>query len=78
MNAGDRCMTYMTAKVRMQKLGIHASETAWVGTSFDHILDNNDTIDDLYLQVKSLVLENPVSIGTLPYAESSGNLHTLS
>ena len=78
MNAGDRCMTYMTAKVRMQKLGIHASETAWVGTKFDLILDNNATIDDLYLQVKSLVLENPVSTGTLPYAESSGSLHTLS
>ena len=78
MNAGDRCMTYMTAKVRMQKLGIHASETAWVGTKFDLILDNNATIDDLYLQVKSLVLENPASTETLPYAESSGSLHTLS
>jgi hypothetical protein len=78
MNAGDRCMTYMTAKVRMQKLGIHASETAWVGTEFDLILDNNATIDDLYLQVKSLVLENPVSIGNPPYGESSGSLHTLS
>ena len=78
MNAGDRCMTYMTAKVRMQKLGIHASETAWVGTKFDLILDNNATIDDLYLQVKSLVLENPDATGTLPYAESSGSLHTLS
>ena len=78
MNAGDRCMTYMTAKVRMQKLGIHASETAWVGTKFDLILDNNATIDDLYLQVKSLVLESPASTETLPYAESSGSLHTLS
>ena len=78
MNAGDRCITYMTAKVRMQKLGIHASETAWVGTKFDLVLDNNATIDDLFAQVKSLVLENPASIGTLPYAESSGSLHTLS
>jgi hypothetical protein len=78
MNAGDRCMTYMTAKVRMQKLGIHASETAWVGTEFDLILDNNATIDDLYLQVKSLVLENPASTETLPCAESSDSLHTQS
>ena len=78
MNAGDRCMTYMTAKVRMQKLGIHASETAWVGTEFDLILDNNATIDDLYLQVKSLVLESPASIENLPCVESSGSLHTLS
>jgi hypothetical protein len=78
MNAGDRCITYMTAKVRMQKLGIHASETAWVGTKFDLVLDNNATIDDLFAQVKSLVLENPASIENLPYGESSGSLHTLS
>jgi hypothetical protein len=78
MNAGDRCITYMTAKVRMQKLGIHASETAWVGTKFDLVLDNNATIDDLFAQVKSLVLENPASIENLPYEESSGSLHTLS
>jgi hypothetical protein len=78
MNAGDRCITYMTAKVRMQKLGIHASETAWVGTKFDLVLDNNATIDDLFAQVKSLVLENPDAIENPPYGESSGSLHKLS
>jgi hypothetical protein len=78
MNAGDRCITYMTAKVRMQKLGIHASETAWVGTKFDLVLDNNATIDDLFAQVKSLVLETPASIENPPYGESFGSLHTLS
>ena len=75
MNAGDRCMNYMMAKTRMQKLGIHASETAWVGTKFDIVLDNNASIDDLFVQVKNLVLENPASTETLPYAESSGSLH---
>ena len=78
MNAGDRCITYMTAKVRMQKLGIHASETAWVGTKFDLVLDNNATIDDLFAQVKSLVLETPASIENPPYGESSDSLHKLS
>jgi len=34
---------------------IHASETAWVGTDFDAVLDNNSTIDDLFAQVKDLV-----------------------
>jgi dephospho-CoA kinase len=38
----------------MEKLGIHASETAWVGTKFDAVLDNNGTLDDLYQQVKAL------------------------
>ena len=75
MNAGDRCMNYMTAKVRMQKLGIHASETAWVGTKFDHILDNNSTIDDLFAQVKDLV-SSPLDANGLPLCEeSSGSLH---
>ena len=55
MNAGDRCMNYMLAKTRMQQLGIHASETAWVGTKFDAIMDNNGSIDELYAQVQQLI-----------------------
>jgi len=55
MNAGDKCMNYMLAKTRMQKLGIHASETAWVGTKFDYVFANNGSIDDLYDQVKQLI-----------------------
>jgi len=75
MNAGDRCMNYMTAKVRMQQLGIHASETAWVGTKFDHILDNNKTIDDLYLQVKNLVQDPLDAIERPLYAGLADSLH---
>ena len=40
-------------ELKMRK--IHASETAWVGTSFDAILDNNGTIDDLYKQIQSII-----------------------
>jgi hypothetical protein len=35
--------------------GIHASETAWAGTQFDAIIDNDGSLDDLYVQLKSLV-----------------------
>ena len=62
MNAGDRCSNYMLAKTRIQKLGIHASETAWVGTKFDHVLDNNGSIDDLFVQIKDLVPNLPAAI----------------
>jgi len=55
MNAGDRCMNYALAKNRMSKLGIHASETAWVGTKFDYVFANDSSIDDLYAQVKTLI-----------------------
>ncbi len=39
--------------LKMQK--IHASETAWVGTRFDSVIDNNGTIDELYQQAKSII-----------------------
>ena len=39
---------------KLEQLGIHASETAWVGTRFDAVLDNNGTLEDLYQQVKHL------------------------
>ena len=56
MNLGSQGnMTWALSKERMSKLGIHASETAWVGTKFDHMLDNNNTIDELFAQIKSII-----------------------
>jgi len=46
-------------ELKMRK--IHASETAWVGTEFDHIIDNNSTIDALYKQTK-LVISNEIAL----------------
>jgi hypothetical protein len=41
----------------LKQLGVHASETAWIGTDFDAIVDNNaDGLDNLYSQVKDLIL----------------------
>jgi len=57
---------------------IHASETAWVGTDFDEILDNNSNIDDLFTQVKGLVSNLPASTLHLLDEEVSDSLHTLS
>jgi hypothetical protein len=33
---------------------VHVSETAWAGTEFDTIIDNNGSIDNLYQRLKSL------------------------
>lgn len=49
-NQGDT-----VAKEQLDELGIHASETSWIGTKFDHIIHNNTSIDVLYQQLKSLV-----------------------
>lgn len=37
---------------------IHASETAWVGTNFDRVIDNNRSVENLYAALKSLVQED--------------------
>lgn len=34
---------------------IHASETAWVGTDFDFIIDNDGTVTDLYDKILSII-----------------------
>jgi hypothetical protein len=46
------------SKTRLDSLKIHASETAWVGTSFDAVLTNDDSIDDLFAKVKDLVQDH--------------------
>jgi hypothetical protein len=46
----------------LKRLKIHASETAWVGTEFDAIIDNNSTIDALYQQAQTLVVGNEISL----------------
>ncbi len=35
---------------------VHASEWAWVGTTFNYIIDNNRTVEQLYQQLNSLLL----------------------
>jgi len=43
----------------LKQLGIHPSETAWIGTQFDAVLDNNqEGLDNLYRQVKDLVQDH--------------------
>jgi hypothetical protein len=51
--------TWALSGRRLEQLGVHASETSWVGTKFDVVLDNNGTLDDLYQQVKNLVQDRP-------------------
>lgn len=62
MNAGTTNMSWLISKTRMEKLGIHASETAWVGGNIDHVVYNDSTIDDLFNQIRSLVLDRPVAM----------------
>ena len=56
-NKGD-----LLAAEKLKALGVHASETAWVGTDFDHVLDNNSTLDSLFNQVETVVQPEPMKI----------------
>lgn len=56
MNKGpSRNMNWALSKHKIEELGIHASETAWVGQKFDKIITNDSTIEDLYAQVEKLL-----------------------
>jgi hypothetical protein len=56
VNQGPNNIEWRLSKDRLEKFNVHASETAWVGTEFDAIIDNNaDGLDNLYKQIKSLV-----------------------
>ena len=56
MNRGpSRNMSWAISKHKIEELGIHASETAWVGSKFDHIITNDSTIEDLYEQVEAVL-----------------------
>jgi hypothetical protein len=79
MNSGEwGNMDWALSKDKIKALGIHASETAWVGTNFDAVLDNNGTIDDLFKQVKDLVPNHLDATSRPLYEVHAGSLNTLS
>lgn len=65
VNAGPCNMAWAISKMKMDQLNIHASETAWVGTEFDAVLDNNGSLDALYQQVMRLVQDRPDAMADL-------------
>lgn len=58
-------MNWALSKAKLDRLQIHSSETEWVGSKFDAIVDNNGIIDQLHKHIRSLVL------GPLPATEAS-------
>ena len=68
VNCGpDKNINWRLSKNQLDAYGIHASETAWIGTEFDYVVDNNaDGLDSLYKQIKNLVANLPVAKEDLP------------
>lgn len=48
--------TWSISKIDLERANIHASETAWVGTKFDLVLDNNSTLDHLFNQLEDMLV----------------------
>jgi len=55
VNAGPTNISWSLSKDQLSKYNIHASETAWIGTEFDAVIDNNSTMDHLFAQINDLV-----------------------
>ena len=51
----EKNIEWSWAKTQLDTFNIHASETAWIGTAFDAVIDNNSTMDHLYAQITDLV-----------------------
>ena len=69
MNKGpSRNMSWALSKHNIEELGIHASETAWVGQKFDATLNNDDSLDELYSQIESNII-NLVPNSSLEHVE---------
>ena len=61
MNKGpSRNMSWALSKHNIEELGIHDSETAWVGQKFDATLNNDGSLDELYTQVEREITSSQV------------------
>jgi hypothetical protein len=47
--------TWALSRSKLEKFRIHASETSWVGGNIDHVVENNNTIDQLFSQLEKIV-----------------------
>ena len=49
--------SWALSRAKLERLNVHASESAWVGTEFDAEVDNNSSMDHLLNQINDLVLD---------------------
>jgi hypothetical protein len=77
MNRGPaRNMNWALSKQKIEKLKVHASETAWVGQKFDVVLNNDGTIEELYQQIEANIINNRVQDRLDAILNPLGQFHT--
>lgn len=57
-NQGEKHLGWAIGKHKLEQLGIHASETAWVGLPTDHLVINDGSFDDLHFQLEKLISQS--------------------
>jgi len=76
MNKGPtRNMSWALSKHHIEELGVHASETAWVGQKFDATLNNDGTLDELYTQIEREITNSRVQDRLDAILNPLGQLH---
>ena len=58
--------SWALSRAKLERLNVHASESAWVGTEFDAEVDNNSSMDHLLNQINDLVLDLRVAKSNQP------------
>jgi hypothetical protein len=54
-NKGMKRIGWALGKDVLEKANVHASEYSWVGSKFDHVIENDTTLDDLYTSVEDIL-----------------------
>ena len=76
MNKGPtRNMSWALSKHHIEELGVHASETAWVGQKFDATLNNDGSLDELYSQIEREITNSRVQDRLDAILNPLGQLH---
>lgn len=60
-------VSWALSRAKLERLKVHASESSWVGTKFDALIDNNSSMDHLLNQINDLVLNHPVAKANQPF-----------
>jgi hypothetical protein len=50
-------VSWAISRAKLERLNVHASESSWVGTKFNAVVDNNSSMDHLLNQINDLVLD---------------------
>jgi hypothetical protein len=58
-NAGPKQIGWAIGRSNLEKFNVHPSESSWIGEDIDCVIENDGTLDDLYLQLRYLVEDRP-------------------